>query len=205
MAIHLSKQTIHKMWKEVVLGFTSKIPFPQKNRSDLVTLPECIVYKIQLNRKKYFFVVAYRSPSQNQTEFDNFTINTANNIKISWEFFPWKLRGMAQFPMISDLKNGNFPFLLVSSEKISSFYWVSPFNTIGHLKTFLQWNFWADAIQNTCWKSILRYHHWWFQLPINSMVEKWHREQRVKVAWAINIGSRPTPVDFRTNTSDGRF
>ena len=46
-----------------------------KNRSNLVTLPECIVYEIQVNRKKYFFAVIYRSPSQGPEEFDNFTIN----------------------------------------------------------------------------------------------------------------------------------
>ena len=57
------------------VGLHIKDSLPSKNRSDLVTLPECIAYEIQLNRKKYFFVVAYRSPSQNQTEFDNFTIN----------------------------------------------------------------------------------------------------------------------------------
>ena len=48
---------------------------PSKNRPDLVTLPECVVCEIQLNKKKYFSVVIYRSPSQNQNEFDNFTIN----------------------------------------------------------------------------------------------------------------------------------
>ena len=76
MAIRLSKQTIHKMWKKRGgVGLYVKDSLPSKNRSDLVTLPECIVYEIQLNKKKYFFVVAYRSPSQNQTEFDNFTID----------------------------------------------------------------------------------------------------------------------------------
>ena len=40
-----------------------------------MTLPECIVYEIQLNRKKYFYAVIYRSPSQGPEEFDNFTIN----------------------------------------------------------------------------------------------------------------------------------
>ena len=40
-----------------------------------MTLPECVVCEIQLNRKKYFFVVIDRSPSQDQNEFDNFTIN----------------------------------------------------------------------------------------------------------------------------------
>ena len=34
-----------------------------------MTLPDCIAYEIQLNRKKYFFFVVYRSPNQNQTEF----------------------------------------------------------------------------------------------------------------------------------------
>ena len=40
-----------------------------------MTLPECIVYEIQLNRKKYFFAVINRSPIQGPEEFDNFTIN----------------------------------------------------------------------------------------------------------------------------------
>ena len=31
--------------------------------------------EIQLNRKKYFYAVVYRSPSQNQSELDNFTMN----------------------------------------------------------------------------------------------------------------------------------
>ena len=57
------------------VGLYIKYSLPSKSRSDLVTLPECIVYEIQLNRKNYYFVVAYRSPSQNQTEFDNFTID----------------------------------------------------------------------------------------------------------------------------------
>ena len=48
---------------------------PSQNHSDLVTLSECVVCEIQLNRKKYFFVVIYRSPSQDQSEFDDFTIN----------------------------------------------------------------------------------------------------------------------------------
>ena len=57
------------------VGLYIKDSLPSKRRSDLETLPECIVYEIQLNRKKYFFTVIYRSPSQNQSEFDNFTIN----------------------------------------------------------------------------------------------------------------------------------
>ena len=46
-----------------------------KNSSDLVTLPECIVYEIQSNRKRYFFAVIYRSPSHGLEEFDNFSMN----------------------------------------------------------------------------------------------------------------------------------
>ena len=57
------------------VGLYVKDSLPSKNRSDLVTLPECVVREIQLNRKKYFFAVIYRSPSQSQEEFDNFTIN----------------------------------------------------------------------------------------------------------------------------------
>ena len=57
------------------VGLYIKDSLPSKNRSDLVTLPECIVYEIQLNRKKYFFAVVYRSPSQDQSQFDNFTIS----------------------------------------------------------------------------------------------------------------------------------
>ena len=56
------------------VGLYVKDALPSKNRPDLVTLPECVVCEIQLNKKKYFFVVIYRSPSQNQNEFDNFTI-----------------------------------------------------------------------------------------------------------------------------------
>ena len=57
------------------VGLYIKDFLPSKNRPDLVTLPECIVYEIQLNRKQYFFSVIYRSPSQGPEEFDNFTIN----------------------------------------------------------------------------------------------------------------------------------
>ena len=38
--------------------------------------------------------------------------------------------------MISDVRNGNFPFLLVSSEIMSSFCQVSSSNTIENLKGF---------------------------------------------------------------------
>ena len=57
------------------VGLYVKDSLPTTERIDLVTLPECVVCEIQLNRKKYFFVVIYRSPSQDQDEFDNFAIN----------------------------------------------------------------------------------------------------------------------------------
>ena len=57
------------------VGLCIKDSLPSKRRSDLVTLPECIVYEIQIYRKKYFFAVIYRRPSQDQNEFDNFTID----------------------------------------------------------------------------------------------------------------------------------
>ena len=57
------------------VGLYVKDSLPSQNHSDLATLPECVVCEIQLNRKKYFFVVIYRSPSQEQSEFDNFTID----------------------------------------------------------------------------------------------------------------------------------
>ena len=56
------------------VGLYVKDSLPTTERIDLVTLPECVVCEIQLNRKKYFFVVIYRSPSQDQDEFDNFAI-----------------------------------------------------------------------------------------------------------------------------------
>ncbi len=57
------------------VGLYIKDSLPSKNRPDLVTLPECIVCEIQLNKKKYFFVVVYRSPSQSNSEFDDFILN----------------------------------------------------------------------------------------------------------------------------------
>ena len=57
------------------VGLYVKDSLASKNRSDLVTLPECVVSEIHVNRKKYFFAVIYRSPSQDQAEFDNFAIN----------------------------------------------------------------------------------------------------------------------------------
>ena len=57
------------------VGLYVKDSLATKNRSDLVTLPESVVSEIHVGRKKYFFAVIYRSPSQDQTEFDNFIIN----------------------------------------------------------------------------------------------------------------------------------
>ena len=57
------------------VGLYVKDTFPAKERPDLETLPECIVCEFQLDRKKYFFVVLYRSPSQSQNEFQVFMNN----------------------------------------------------------------------------------------------------------------------------------
>ena len=57
------------------VGLYIKKSFPSKDRFYLVTLPECVVSEIPIDRKKYFFVVIYRSPSQDQSEFDNFTLD----------------------------------------------------------------------------------------------------------------------------------
>ena len=51
-----------------------KALFLQKFRSDLAVLPECVILEVQIHRKRYFFVVLYRSPSQTQSEFDIFKI-----------------------------------------------------------------------------------------------------------------------------------
>ena len=57
------------------VGLYVKDSLPSKNHLDLVTLSECIVCELQVNRRKYFFVVIYESPSQDQSEFNNFTTN----------------------------------------------------------------------------------------------------------------------------------
>ena len=41
----------------------------------LVTLPECVVYDFQLNRRECFFAVIYRTSNQELVEFDKFTEN----------------------------------------------------------------------------------------------------------------------------------
>ena len=55
-----------------------KDTYPARNRLDLATLHECSVCEIQLNRRKYFHVVLYRSPSQTSFEFCIFMINFEN-------------------------------------------------------------------------------------------------------------------------------
>ena len=52
-----------------------KEKFPARERTDLVKLPESIVCDIQLNQRKYFFALIYRSPSQTAGEFDTFMEN----------------------------------------------------------------------------------------------------------------------------------
>ena len=44
------------------VGLCVKDSLPSKHRIELVTLPECVVCEIQLNRKKYFYAVFYKSP-----------------------------------------------------------------------------------------------------------------------------------------------
>ena len=46
-----------------------------KHRYDLVTLPEWVVCEIHINKRKYFFTVVYRAPSQDQDEFKSFSDN----------------------------------------------------------------------------------------------------------------------------------
>ena len=57
------------------VGLYVKDSLPKKERPDIATLLESIVCELNLDRKKYFFVVVYRSPSQDQQEFDNFMNN----------------------------------------------------------------------------------------------------------------------------------
>ena len=57
------------------VGLYIKDSLPKKQRPDIATLPESIVCELHIDRTKYFFVLMYRSPSQNQQEFDNFMIN----------------------------------------------------------------------------------------------------------------------------------
>ena len=52
-----------------------KDSLPCKHHLDLVTLPECIMSERLLNRKNYSYAVIYKSSSQDQDEFDQFTKN----------------------------------------------------------------------------------------------------------------------------------
>ena len=61
--------------KRAGVGLYIKDSLPSRDRSDLVPFPECILREVQVNGKKYFVAVIYRSPSQNQTEFDDFTMD----------------------------------------------------------------------------------------------------------------------------------
>ena len=56
------------------VGLYVRDSLPSKLRPDLAVLPECISLEVQIHRKKYFFVVLYRSPSQTQSEFDTFIL-----------------------------------------------------------------------------------------------------------------------------------
>ena len=68
------------------VGLHVKDAFPVRNRIDLVTLHECIVCEIQLNKRKYFLIVQYRSPSQTSSEFGIFMTNFENMLsKVSAE------------------------------------------------------------------------------------------------------------------------
>ena len=57
------------------VGLYIKETFPARERPDLVKLPESIVCEIQLNQRKHFFALIYRSPSQTLDEFDIFMEN----------------------------------------------------------------------------------------------------------------------------------
>ena len=57
------------------VGLYIKDSMPYKERSDIATVPECIVVQLQLNRKKFFFTIIYRSPSQSHEEYESFLIN----------------------------------------------------------------------------------------------------------------------------------
>ena len=57
------------------VGLYMKESLPARRRPDLETQPECVVCEIKLNRKKYFFAILYRSPSQTQVEFEGFRQN----------------------------------------------------------------------------------------------------------------------------------
>ena len=57
------------------VGLYVKNSIPMKQRHDLVTIPECIVCEVHLNKRKYFFTVIYRAPSQEPDDLKSFTDN----------------------------------------------------------------------------------------------------------------------------------
>ena len=57
------------------VGLCVKDSLPSKNHPDLGTVPECIVCEIEVNNRKYIFVLIYRGTNQDQSNFNNFKIN----------------------------------------------------------------------------------------------------------------------------------
>ena len=57
------------------VGLDIKGSFPAANRPDSAIIPECIVCEMQRNRKKYFFAIIYRTPSQSAKELVEFMKN----------------------------------------------------------------------------------------------------------------------------------
>ena len=47
----------------------------RKERPDMTTLPECLICELHLDMKKYLFLVMYKSPNQDQEEFECFMDN----------------------------------------------------------------------------------------------------------------------------------
>ena len=98
------------------VGLYIKDSLPKKLRPETATLPESIACELHIDRKKYFFVVMYRSPSQNQQEFDNFMINFEQMLsKISAEepllsVFPQNV--VKKSKILYKLRTNQEPFVL---------------------------------------------------------------------------------------------
>ena len=77
MSAHADKTLHRKIYnindKGVCLYFKDSLAI--KQRKDLQILDECIISELTLRRKKVFFVVVYRSPSQNAESFYSFLEN----------------------------------------------------------------------------------------------------------------------------------
>ena len=58
--------------KRAGVGLYIKESLSRKYRPDMTTLSECIVCEMYLDRKKYYFVVLYRNPSQDHEELESF-------------------------------------------------------------------------------------------------------------------------------------